>query len=112
MKRILISIFAIVVCIVATSGCLTTKPNATFMQAECVVETQEPDVIFEVKLDGKLIFSGKTCPVKNKGNLGFCKFTTWLGDHRLAVTATGHEGWYQEIGLVDGSKFWAKLKTK
>jgi hypothetical protein len=83
------------------------------MQAQCVIETHEPNEIVEVMLDGKLIYSGKTSNSGTAGNLQRCVFATRAGNHQLVVSASGYELWEKKICLVGGSnEFWAKLKKK
>jgi hypothetical protein len=103
---------AILICAVALSGCSTCPKGTNPMQAEYVIETQEPDVVVEVMLDGKLIFSGKTFREAH-GNVAAFTFTARPGDHHISIAGSGHEPWQNDITLVGGSnKFWTQLKTK
>jgi hypothetical protein len=110
MRNVLIASFAILVCFIAASCCHMQPKSAASMQAQCIIETESPNTVVEVMLDGKLIFSGKTHEEKN-GNLDKCEFVASPGKHHLVVSGTGHEMWEKQIVLVGGSnKFWAKLK--
>jgi hypothetical protein len=109
MRHIAITTLAVIVCLAATS-CVTTQPKeTTYHPVHCVVEP-ETEVIFEIRLDGKLVLSGKAAPKELNSN----QFSAPLGDHTLCVTADGHEPWERTISVVGGSAqsqgFWARLK--
>ena len=113
MRNVPIMMLAIFISAIALSGCQTCPKSTNLITTECVIETQEPNVIVEVRLDDSLIFVGKTHKdEQEKASFEKCIFATWLGDHQIAITAAGHETWDKEITLISGSKFWAKLKTK
>ena len=113
MRKVPIIMFAIFISAIALSGCKTCPKSTNLMTMECVIETQEPNVIVEVRLDDNLIFVGKTHKdEREKASFEKCIFATWPGNHQIAITAAGHETWDREIALISGSKFWAKLKTE
>jgi len=113
MRKVPIMMLAIVISALALSGCQTCPKSTNLITTECVIETQEPNVIVEVRLDDNLIFVGKTHKEEQeKASFEKCTFASWLGAHQIAITAAGHEPWDKEITLIIGSKFWAKLKTK
>lgn len=113
MRKVPIVMLAIFISAIALSGCHTCPKSTNLITTECIIETQEPNVIVEVRLDDNLIFVGKTHrDEQEKACFEKCTFSTWLGDHQIAVTAAGHETWEREITLISGSRFWAKLKTE
>lgn len=95
----------------ATSCSLLRAPRAEpYMQASCVIETEAGDVLVEVRLDGNLIFSGKT-KLEKTGSTERFVFSAAPGEHRLSVTAAGYEEWTRQVTVAGGScRFWAKLK--
>jgi hypothetical protein len=112
MKKVLIATLGVAaLCIAASCSSMRSKSTA-LMQAQCFIETEAPDTLVELTLDGKLIFSGKTRQEKS-GNIERCDFAASPGDHRLVVSAGSHETWDKQVTIVGGSnRFWAKLKRE
>ncbi len=112
MKTATAVVLAACVCMLAAS-CRHLQPKpSVFINAGCVIETAEPDIIAELTLDGDLIFSGKTRAEKN-GNLVYCKLKTTPGDHELVVTAPGYAAWKKTITIIGGThEFWAQLQKQ
>ena len=112
MRTPLLITLACLSCILACS-CTTTAPGKreVFVETRCVIETDKPNVLVEVYLDGGLVFSGKTA--KN-GELILAGITLSIspGAHTLAVTANGYNGWERDIAVVDGTSIWAALEKR
>lgn len=105
MKRSLFTGVLLVAACLAMTSCTTCKhsvqSNARF---QCTVQSATDEMAtYEIKLDGKLISSGRTIP-KEKGTQ-VLEFTTTPGDHTLIVTAPGCATWQKTINIMDGARF-------
>ena len=112
MKQTSLAILAVLACMMLIS-CRMIQPKQTvFLDINCVVETEEPNVIAEITLDGDLVFSGKTHKDKS-GNLTFFKLRTSPGEYDLIITAPEYATWKKTITILAGNhEFWAKLKKE
>lgn len=103
-RSLFMGVFLAVACLAMTS-CTTSKHSAqNNVRFLCAVQSATDEMaIYEIKLDGKLISSGRTIP-KEKGTQ-VLEFTTTPGDHVLTVTAPGCETWQKTINIMDGVRF-------
>lgn len=103
-RSLFTGVFLAVACLAMTS-CTTCKQSIqNKVPFHCVVQTAaDIMVIYEIKLDGKLISNGKTIP-KEKGTQVH-EFTAFPGDHLLTVTAPECEKWEKTITLTGGTKY-------
>ena len=109
MRNILTLGIIVTLCVAATSCVTKQSQEVTYHPISCIVEP-ESEVVFEIKLDGKLVLSGKAAPDQISSH----QFPAPFGDHVLSVTADNHVPWQRTISVVGGAagsqEFWAKLE--
>jgi len=110
MQRLMLILLAGLAIGLTGMSCKTvTKGLDQPVPIDCIVQV-DMLCVYEIRLDGDLVFSGKVGPDKSHAD----RFAVLPGKHILSAEALGHETWMKEIvvlpGSKDGQRFWIVLK--
>lgn len=102
MKSVSLIVGLVSVLCLSLAACVTCKQSASAtVPFSCIVES-ETEVVYEIRLDGKFVSSGKTLPPGK--DMQAVELMATPGDHYVNVSAPGYKTWNREVNLMSGTK--------